>query len=252
MRRKRHEEKAPNHERWMLSYADFITLLMIFFIVMYAMSNVDKEKYKQVAAGLNSAMGTGVGKNIIGVDDGVSAGEDLSPIKTNVVDTQETNKLEGVKSSVDSYLRESGLKGNVETKIEERGLVLSFKDSLFFDSGKADIKETQIKELSEIGKILNQPAVSSSYIRVEGHTDNVPISNNLFKSNWELSVIRATNVVQILIKGSEIKPERISAMGYGEFRPKDSNKTEAGRAANRRVDIIIMNTKFNEVENNKN
>lgn len=251
MRRKKPEEKAPNHERWMLSYADFITLLMIFFIVMYSMSNVDKEKYKKVASGLSSAMGGGSGGNIIGTEGGVSIDEVQKPIDTNIVHSEEINKLEDIKNTVDKYLNESGLEGSVETKIEERGLILSFKDSLFFDSGRADIKGEQVKRLAEIGEILNQPAVRSSYIRVEGHTDNVPMSNHLFKSNWDLSVIRATNVVQILINNSGINPERISAMGYGEFRPKASNKTEAGRAANRRVDIIIMNTKYNEVENNK-
>lgn len=250
MSRKKKEEKAPNHERWMLSYADFITLLMIFFIVMYSMSNVDKEKYKQVAASLGSAMGGNSGRNIIGVDDGVSIGEN-QPIDTNIVENEETNKLEDIKSAVDDYLNKSGLKGSVDTKIEERGLVLSFKDSLFFDSGKADIRDEHVKKLAEIGEILNEPAISSSYIRVEGHTDNIPIHNNSYKSNWGLSVIRASNVVEVLINNSGIKPERISAMGYGEFRPKASNKTETGRASNRRVDIIIMNTKYNEVENNK-
>lgn len=249
--KKKHGEKKANHERWLLTYSDLITLLMIFFIVMYSFSNVDKEKYRQVVYGLNKAMGSGGGKNILGIDAGVQLDENWVPENTNVVLMQEENKLEQVKKTIDVYLKESGLSENVETKIEERGLVLSFKDSLFFDSGKADIKVDQVKKLVEIGKILNQPILSDSYFRVEGHTDNVPINTFMFKSNWDLSVIRASNVAQLLIAQSGIKPDRISATGYGEYRPRADNNTEAGRSSNRRVDILIMNTKFNEVENNK-
>jgi chemotaxis protein MotB len=249
-RRKKHEEAHENHERWLLSYADFITLLMIFFIIMYSMSNLDKEKYKQVASGLQKAMGGGGGANIIGVDGGVSIDQSNAPIDTNLVEMNEEERLGQVKEAVDKYLGESGLSNSVETKVEERGLVLSFKDSLFFDSGKADIKPEQAKKLIEIGKLLNQPIVNKSFIRVEGHTDDRPMNSYQFKSNWDLSVIRASNVLQLLINQSGIKAERISAAGYGEFRPKATNSTDSGRATNRRVDILIMNTKFNEVENN--
>jgi chemotaxis protein MotB len=249
-RRKKHDEPHENHERWLLSYADFITLLMIFFIIMYSMSNLDKEKYQQVASGLQKAMGGGGGANIIGIEGKVPIDESI-PVNTNIVDATEEEKLEHVKEVVDKYLEDSGLSGSVATTVEERGLVLSFKDSLFFDSGKADIKTEQTKKLVEIGKILNQPIINGSFIRVEGHTDNRPINTYLYKSNWDLSVIRASNVSQLLINQSGIKPERVSAAGYGEFRPKADNNSEVGRASNRRVDILIMNTKFNEVENNK-
>jgi chemotaxis protein MotB len=250
-RRKKHEEEHENHERWLLSYADFITLLMIFFIIMYSMSNVDSKKYKQVAAGLSAAMGGG-GANIIGIDDGVPIDKVENLIDTTLENMTEEQKLEKVKDAVDKYLKQSGLDNSVSTTVEERGLVLSFKDSIFFDSGKSEIKSEQSKKLIEIGRILNQPIISESFIRVEGHTDNVPVKNNIFKSNWDLSVARASHVVQILIDQSEIKPERVSAAGYGEYRPKSDNNTKAGRNANRRVDIIIMNSKFNEIENNKN
>lgn len=248
-RRKKHEEPHENSERWLLSYADFITLVMIFFVVLYSMSNLDNQKYQQLASGLNKAMGGG-GATLIGKDPGTSIDKNTNPVDTNVVNSDEQARLEQVKSLVDKYLSSSGLSDSVGTSIEERGLVLSFKDTLFFDSGKADIKNEQIKKLVEIGKILNQPIINSSYIRVEGHTDNIPISTYEYKSNWDLSVIRAANVSQLLINQSGIKPERISATGYGEYRPKMNNSSEAGRASNRRVDILIMNTKFNEVENN--
>ncbi|ERI95520.1 putative chemotaxis protein MotB [Clostridiales bacterium oral taxon 876 str. F0540] len=249
MMKKKREVKKVSHERWLLTYSDLITLLMIFFIVMYSFSNLDKQKYKQIAAGLGKAMGGG-GYTLIGEDSGTAIDETWMNQDTNIVNMEEESKLEKMKDIIDNYLKESGLSESVVTKVEERGLVLSFKDSLFFDSGKADIKTEQVKKLVEIGRILNQPLINDSYIRVEGHTDNVPINTYLFKSNWDLSVIRASNVAQLLITQSGIKPGRISATGYGEFRPRSSNNTEEGKANNRRVDIIIMNTKFNEVENN--
>lgn len=252
---KNHEEEHENHERWLLSYADFITLLMIFFIIMYAISNVDKEKYKQVAAGLSAAMGGGSSINIIDSGSGEPDSEVVIPevvIDEDLIRAEEEKKLEEVKGAVDKYLEESGLSDSVETTIEERGLVLSFKDSLFFDSAKAEVKSGEVRQLTEIGKILNQAIISDSLIRVEGHTDNVPIKNEVFKSNWDLSVIRASNVAQILINESQIEPHRISVVGYGEYRPKADNNTESGRAANRRVDILIMNSEYNEVENNSN
>lgn len=251
-RRKKQEGGHDNSERWLLSYADFITLLMIFFVVLYSMSNLDKQKYQQLASGLNRAMGGGGGANIVGTDGGVSINDNWAPSNTNIVDTQEEQKLQQVKEIVDKYLKDSGLESSVATVVEDRGLVLSFKDSLFFDSGKADIKTDELNKLIQIGKILNQPIINGSYIRVEGHTDNRPINNSSYKSNWDLSVIRASNVVQVLISQSGISPQRISPAGYGEFRPKADNKDETGKAQNRRVDILIMNTKYNEVENNKN
>ncbi|GLC30750.1 flagellar motor protein MotB [Clostridium omnivorum] len=251
MRRKKREEGHDNNERWLLTYSDLITLLMIFFIVMYSMSNLDKQKYQQIASGLNKAMGSGGGKNIIGVDKGVAVDQDWQPTNTEVVQAEEKSKLEEVKKQVDQYLQQNGLSQSVDTKVEERGLVLSFKDSLFFDSGQADIKTDEVKKLVDIGKILNMKAVSDNYIRVEGHTDNVPISTYQYKSNWDLSVIRASNVAQLLIAQSGIVPQRVSALGYGEFRPIADNNTVDGKARNRRVDIIIMSSKYNEVENNK-
>lgn len=252
MRRKNGDEEEPeNHERWMLSYADFVTLLMIFFIIMYSMSNVDSAKYKQIASGLSSAMGGGNGVNIISTGGGVSAGKEAAPIDTNIINMTEEQSLEKVKGNVDKYIKDSALSDSVETSIEDRGLVLSFKDSLFFSSGNSDVKPEEVKKLVEIGKLLNQSVVSKSFIRVEGHADNVPIKNSIYKSNLNLSAIRASNVAQILIDKSGIKADRISVVGYGEYRPKATNNTEAGRAANRRVDIIIMNSQYNEVENNK-
>jgi chemotaxis protein MotB len=140
------------------------------------------------------------------------------------------------------------LGNQVVVELDERGLAIRLKDSILFDSGKAEIKNELKDQIGKIGKIINKV---DSYIRVEGHTDNIPISNQYFKSNWQLSAVRAANVAEVLISESGISPAKISAVGYGEYKPIADNKTPEGRAKNRRVEILIVNEKFNEVEGGK-
>lgn len=244
--KKKKPEGHMNHERWLLSYSDFMTLLMILFVVMFAMSSVDQTKYKQLTESMRVAMGGG--KTIIGNESAVSIKDKSSQVNTEIKAEDEESKLEQLKSQVDKYLEQNGMKGSVSTQIDERGLVVSINDTLFFDSGRAEMKTEPQKKLIEIGKMVNQ---LDNYIRVEGHTDNVPISNGQFSSNWQLSSARAANVTEFLIASCGIQPQKLSAVGYGEYRPILDNSTEEGRAKNRRVDIIIVNSKFNKIENNK-
>ena len=251
MSRKKTPEKEPNNERYMLTYSDLITLLMIFFIVLYSMSNVDSAKYKQVAQSLSAAMGDGSGNNIVGINSGSAAGqvgvdEEWQPQEVDVVTEQD--KLTDVKKQVDNYLNKNGLNNSVETIMQNRGLVLRFKDSLFFDTGKAYVKPEERKKLLDVGKILN--AVQGNFILVEGNTDNVPINTSEFASNWQLSSIRAANVVQILAE-SGIDPKRMGGQGRGENNPIADNSTDSGRAKNRRVDIIILDSNYSAAETNK-
>lgn len=254
---KRRDEKEPNHERWMLTYLDLITLLMIFFVVMYASSNADTSKYKQLAQSLNVAFAGGSGKTIMGDNSAIS----LDDTSTKVIDkliedskisqenkTFEENKMESIKKNVDKYLKQNGLSAAVSTKIDERGLQVSLKSTLLFDSGKAEIKGESIKKLISIGKILNKV---DNYVRIEGHTDSTPINNYEFSSNWQLSAFRATNVTELLISKAGIQPQKISAVAYGENRPIATNSTEVGKAKNRTVDIIILSSKFSKTENIK-
>jgi chemotaxis protein MotB len=244
--KKKKPEGHMNHERWLLSYSDFMTLLMILFVVLFAMSSVDQTKYKQLSESMKIAMGGG--KSIVANQDAVSITEPSKPLNTEIEAQNEQSKLEQLKAQVDKYLEKNGMKDSVTTQIDERGLVVSLNDTLFFDSGRAEIKVESQKKIIEIGKILNQ---LGNYMRIEGHTDNVPISNGQFSSNWQLSSARAANVTEFLIANSGIQPEKLSAVGYGEYRPILDNSTEEGRARNRRVDIIIVNSKFNKIENNK-
>lgn len=245
MKKKRHEQEG-NNERWLITYSDLITLLLVFFIILYAFSKVDNKKYENLASGFNSVFGSGTGilngGNSINIVGGTasqnSSGEEKS----------EEDMLSDLKQQVDGYLTSNSLNESVSTNIDDRGLVISMSNSILFDSGTATIKSDNNLNLKTMGKLLNS---MPNYIRIEGHTDNLPINNTKFKSNWELSVIRATNVAEILIDETGISPERISVLGYGEFRPIGDNSTAEGRAKNRRVDIIIMDTKFDKIEENQ-
>lgn len=239
-KKRKKEEGHVNHERWLVSYADFITVLMIFFVVMYSISRVDTVKYAQLASSLNSALGGGGGKNIVGVDKPNPSQGTVSPIT-------EAQKMEEAKMQTDEFLKKEELADKVETSIDDRGLVISLQDTLIFGSGSAAIEPAQKQIIAKIGEILNS---MPNYVRVEGHTDNIPIKNSQFSSNWQLSVVRASNIAEVLISDGKVASNRISALGYADNRPVEDNSTPEGKAKNRRVDIVILNSKYNETEKN--
>ncbi|MGX9755044.1 flagellar motor protein MotB [Clostridioides difficile] len=236
------DEKEENNERWLLTYSDLITLLMIFFVIMYSMSNVDAEKYKQLSQSLNSAFGGSSGV----IEGGQSKIEPVVDPNNNNLDSLQNPEVKEVAENIQNYLNESGLANSVSLKAQDRGLVISLKDTILFDTGKAVIINDSRDKIIQIGKMLNE---MNSYIRVEGHTDNRSIKNSEFKSNWDLSVMRATNVVQLLIDSAGIAPNKLSAVGYGEFRPIADNSSPDGKSKNRRVDIVLVDSKFDDVEN---
>lgn len=259
--RKKAPEKEPNNERYMLTYSDLITLLMIFFIVLYSFSNVDAQKYQQIAKSLNQAMGSGTssgsgsgsGSSSSNTGAGILPGGTSAGIKNSNGDSNvpldsasvEIEELKGLKQKLDSMINVAGLKNNVDTTVEDRGLVISIKNALLFDSGKADIKPEYQSKIADIAKMLNN---IPNYIIVEGNTDNVPTGNTEFKDNWYLASTRAINVMELMISDSGIPSDKIAARTNGEYRPVASNSTSDGRTQNRRVDIIILNTTYNAVE----
>lgn len=245
--KKKHHEEEGNNERWLITYSDLITLLLVFFIILYAFSKIDNDKYKNLASGFNTVFGSGTGI-LVGDGTGEMVGDGIGGAGGEGGEQTEEGMLSDIKDEVDSYLTSNGLEESVSTDIDDRGLIIRMSNSILFDSGTANIKADNSSSLSTIGTLLNS---MPNYIRIEGHTDTLPISNTKFKSNWELSVLRATNVAEILIADAGIKPERISVLGYGEFRPIADNSTAEGRAKNRRVDIVIMNTKFDKIEENQ-
>jgi len=208
----RREYGRENLERWLLTYADLITLLLAFFIMMYTLSISDAQRFRSLSKELG---------NIFTGEIGPAPGEGLLDIKERV----------------SSYIKEKGLEGWVKAMIEERGLVIRIMTTSFFEEGKADLTPDMKAVLDEIAPMIKD---LPNKVQVEGHTDNKPIHNERFRSNWELSVARATEVVRYLIEKHGFPPERIAAIGYGEYRPIAPNDTELNRARNRRVEIVIL------------
>lgn len=240
------EPEKDRSERWLLTYSDLITLLLIFFIILYTISKQDEAKFQTMAESLNSAL-TG-SKEIIGKSPGPVPiqgyeGLNLEQVKTEAA---EAKKMKEIKQKLEELAKKEGLQSSMTVNIEERGIVIRIVDQVLFNSGYADLTPQANNILLGIGKILSTN--KDQYIRIEGHTDNVPISNSNFASNWELSAARATNVLRLFADKVGIDSRLLSEIGYGEYRPVADNKTDAGRSKNRRVEIVILSSKFNQSE----
>lgn len=234
-RKKKHPEHV-NHERWLVSYADFITLLFAFFVVMFAVSQVDSKKVGRFTESFSKAVGVDIfpqpGKGIMpGVSDAVPD-LDSDPAKTSALPAE----LEGLQATLSKTQEgEEPASPAIQMVARRHELVLRLNDGLLFDSGNDAIREPAVKVLQRIVAELKKRQVD---VRVEGHTDNRPIHTARFRSNWELSTSRATAVVALLA-GEGLLAPRLSAAGYGEFHPLGENGTEDGRRRNRRVDLIV-------------
>ncbi len=224
-RRRKKEEDRENVERWMVSYADFVTLLFCFFTAMFAISNVDTNKLGKFVESMRSAF------NVSG-----SRGNAFSVIEGVQIFVPADVEVESdVRDILGTFITES--KGSIDVKRDTRGVIISVADKYFFESGSADLKEESREVMDKIASALVQ---YPNMIRVEGHTDNIPIHNNRFPSNWELSAARAINVAKYFVGAHNIQPGKISTIGYSEYKPVASNDTPDGRTKNRRVDIVIL------------
>ena len=256
-RRRRHAEHA-NHERWLVSYADFITLLFAFFVVMYSSSQVDKRKVGKIALAIQVAfqqMGLFPSSNS---RSGLSMSEPMPfsqvQMAENVVRAENLGRVisvpKGEMSPASSDVSPRGIEQELEKalapEIQRRalsvgtrreGVVVSLKEVGFFDSGSATVKPEAEEAVQKIAAILSS---RSDFVRVEGHTDNVPIHTATFASNWELSTARATELVRLFTTRYGILANRLSVAGYAEFRPLASNATPEGRSMNRRVDLVVV------------
>lgn len=208
-RRHKKEEEHDNADRWLISYADFITLMFTFFVALYALSTLDKTKAEKFSGSLKQAF------KII-----------EEPIPVN--DRAEKALVRDIKKDI------QGVEG-ITVKKEPRGVVITFSDAALFTSGSADIKHEAFNVLGKLVKVIY---TVPGRIGIEGHTDNVPISSGKYASNWELSTARAASVLHFFItKG--VDPNKFSIAGYGEYRPVASNDSEGGKAKNRRVEMVI-------------
>lgn len=257
MAKKKHVEEHENLERWLVSYADFITLLFATFVVLYALSQLDLVKFKDLQISLRKAFSP---ESIIQGDTSIlnsqgqsilSSGADpeasmISPIFENMEAKYEESSFSEVKNSLDSMQSLSDIQG-VQSNISERGLTITFIDSLIFSSGSAVLRPGAIPTLRKVAGILREKFPDHP-IRVEGHTDNLSIKSGVFPSNWELSAARASTVVRFMISNFDFAKNRFAAIGYADSKPVAPNKTEKDRAKNRRVEIVILRNKLLKAE----
>lgn len=255
-RRHKHAEHA-NHERWLVSYADFITLMFAFFVVMFASSQADKGRAKQVSESVRKALEEGYAAAkiaaILGgtVDDvgkgnammrgpgGTKKGHDKQALKpqpepSEPVLAELLPSLEFLSRELEEEIRA----GKLQLSLEPRGLVVSLPQAAFFPTGEDTIDPATYPSLEKIARVIEK---LPNPVRFEGHTDSVPIHNRRFASNWELSTARGIAMLRLFATRFGIPTERLAVAGYADNVPVDSNETEAGRARNRRVDIVILN-----------
>lgn len=237
-------------DRWLVSYADFVTLLFGFFVVLYAFARADEKKQVQVSQAIDSAFRSMGAFGAAQDEQANAAGEVQAAGSANAVmdedvlsPAQVKDDLERIRQDLAAALSRQIAAHTVSLEMGRDGLVISLREAGFFNSGSATPKPEALPALRQIaGKLGTTPYD----LRIEGHTDNVPIHNEQFDSNWELSTARATHIARLLLEMKVIPPDRISAAGYGEFHPVASSDTVEGRAENRRVDLVVMpRTKIN-------
>jgi chemotaxis protein MotB len=238
-RKKKHPEHI-NHERWLVSYADFITLLFAFFVVMFAVSQVDSKKVGRFSEAFSKAVGTDMFP-----DKGTGFLPDISEMPKEKEDDKKgvgagelPAELKAAKEAIEGKIAEGGATGSLAglQVIQRRNeLVLRLADSIFFDVGDDRLKVPALDILHSLAPELVKRKVD---VRVEGHTDSRPIATAHFRSNWDLSTARATAVI-LTLAADGMPPERLAAAGYGEFRPIALNSTDDGRKQNRRVDLVV-------------
>ncbi len=233
MRRRRRVERRPSHERWLVSYADFITLLFAFFVVMYSAAQLDKRRAGQLATAIQTAFQQYGSLPPMPAEVGGLAPKG-DPRDSPVGNSEDEFQL--LRGNVQRALAKEIAKGDVAVRSTPEGLVISLREAGFFDSGSAEIRASAQAAFERLARVLSE---TPSDLRIEGHTDNVPINNARFASNWDLSTTRATTTVRLLVTNYGFNPRRLAAAGYAEYRPIANNATVAGRALNRRVDVVI-------------
>jgi chemotaxis protein MotB len=243
--RRRKAASHGNHERWLVSYADFITLLFAFFVVLYASAQVDKHKAGKLAEAIEEGfqdLGAFRGSSKRLPEPKVAAPDVLPKLKPNSI-TPNRTEVDRLTKELEQSLAPEIARNEISIHLGPDGLVLSLREIGFFDSGSAQMRPDALETFGRIANVLSERPYR---LRVEGHTDNLPIHNGKFASNWELSTARATEVVRLLAIYKGIVPENLAAAGYAEFHPAGDNATEEGRQANRRVDVVVLTGALHE------
>jgi chemotaxis protein MotB len=247
---RRKKAPAENHERWLVSYADLVTLLFAFFVVMFASTQTDKTRAKEISQAVDKALREGgippkIAAILGGTVDDRGRGNDQmrgpavrqpekaveNPVPLALLNLVSSTKLlrNKLSSEIDS--------GSVTIHVEQRGVIIGLNSAVFFPSGGDAIEEGVYPTLAKVAAVLNQLPNS---LRLEGNTDSLPISNARFRSNWELSAARSIAMLRVLHDNFGVDRERMAVVGYADTNAAGSNATEAGRSKNRRVDIVIV------------
>lgn len=258
MAKKKKHEEHENLERWLVSYADFMTLLFATFVVLYALSQINVNEFKKVEESLKRAFST---QSLFDGQQGImnqgkslmdSAGADSmidSLLMEFISPRYEQESYEQIKKEIDDMTKSGELKG-ISANIEDKGLVITITDkAIMFASGTANLTKDAEKAIDTVGKLIVQKFAMHP-IRVEGHTDNIPMKGK-YPSNWELSSARASVIVRYLIKRFQILPDLMSAVGYAETRPVAQGNDAASLAKNRRVEIVVQRNQYKKLDHYK-
>jgi chemotaxis protein MotB len=234
-RRKRHDEEPDERDRWLISYADFITLLFAFFVVMYAISSVNEGKYRVFSESLGSAFGARGDAGSPGQPQVIEL-PNLLQRKRAESQRRERERLVRLAASLETALAPLARAGKVRVTRTPAGITVDIESSVLFNEGDAALQLEALEPLRQLAAVLKD---DTHAIQVEGHTDATPITTPRFASNWELSAVRAGSVVRLFAEGG-VPAARMSVHGYADTRPVSSNDTAAGRARNRRVAVTIL------------
>jgi len=227
--------EAGTSARWMLTYSDMVTLVLAFFIILFSFSTLDPKKFDVALVSLKDALGV-MPESVAPVEERADE-QQVPQTRESEPYTLDWSQLATMEDKLRESLQDLELEDAVVMSIEERGLVIRFSDRVLFDLGKADLKPTAREILHRVASVLKD---IPNEIRVEGHTDDLPIHTERFPSNWELSTARATSVIRYFVESEGMDPYRLSAAGYGEYRPVAPNDSSENRQKNRRVDIVIL------------
>ncbi|MHA7138525.1 flagellar motor protein MotS [Rossellomorea arthrocnemi] len=241
--RRRQASQPTGAPKWMVTFSDLITLILVFFILLFSMSQIDIVKFRTIADSFQQRQILEFYPSVIPFEN-PSAEPEMEKEKTQPQSSEETDKeLNQLLADIQSYLNENKLSDVVVATRTERGVVLVLQEQALFASGEATVLEDAYPFLNKVGDLLSR---IPNFVKVEGHTDNRPIGTYRFPSNWELSSARASSVIRYLVQTENLDPKRFIAVGYGDTRPIAPNDTRENLQKNRRVEVIITDPAYEE------